>query len=333
MSMINSIPRRGFSLMELMIVVSILGVLAVLTLVGIQSLDDASMHSLDMTNQRSIARATLQHTADNKGLLLHPRTAPVSNNDFSSFANDDWFIVDNSEIPDLIKNVNDRLWVRAYDETGVDRLFTVDPGQPAEQKIERPEALSHGAAWQYMDGNIEVYKSPLDTTPRTRSYSLNCFVGPVLAADDIYARWSWNDPFYGNFVKYAVPCPTMGHVKQPGNTFCSITEDDPGHNGGTPPGHNLLGFLLHPNQEPGFSNYQIWHDLPGFWDPTRMNMSYMDGSVRPFKFTEPDLARELDTDGDGLPNHRAVFDGTDLRQLQKMLLPGVLEYRSADDQP
>ena len=40
MSMIKPIARHGFSLMELMIVVSVLGVLAALTLIGIQSLDD-----------------------------------------------------------------------------------------------------------------------------------------------------------------------------------------------------------------------------------------------------------------------------------------------------
>jgi len=332
--MIDSALRRGFTLMELMIVVAILGVLSVLTLVGIQSLDNASIHALDVTNQRAIARASTQHAADHRGRLLHPRTAPVTENDLWSFVNDGAFIVESDDLPDLVDSITDRLWVRAYDEPGVERLYTVDQGQPEQQKIERPEAMSHGAAWQYMDGNLETYKSPLDTTPRARSYSLNAFVGPELAADDIYARWSWDDPFYGSFVKYAVPCPTLSGVKQASKTFCSITEDDPGHNGGTPPGHNLLGFLLHPNQDPdSYLKNQIWHDLPGFWDPKRMNISYMDGSVRPFKFVEPDLARELDIDGDGLPDHRANFDGPDLRRLQGMLLPGVLEYRTADDLP
>ena len=81
----------------------------------------------------------------------------------------------------------------------------------------------------------------------------------------------------------------------------------------------------------GFSNYQIWHDLPGLWDPARMNMSYMDGSTRQFLFSEPNLAAALDTNGDGIPNHRANFDGPDIRRLQKQLLPGVLEFRTASD--
>ena len=177
MPMIDSALRRGFTLMELMIVVAILGVLSVLTLVGIQSLDNASIHALDVTNQRAIARASTQHAADHRGRLLHPRTAPVTENDLWSFVNDGAFIVESDDLPDLVDSITDRLWVRAYDEPGVERLYTVDQGQPEQQKIERPEAMSHGAAWQYMDGNLETYKSPLDTTPRARSYSLNAFVG------------------------------------------------------------------------------------------------------------------------------------------------------------
>jgi len=317
--------------MELMIVVAIIGVLAALTLVAVNALDDSSMHSLDMSNQRMIARANIQHGGDHAGRLLHPRTGPVTEGDIWSFANDDDFAVDQSDIPDIVDRINARLWVRAYDDGQFTRLVTIDPSQANEQKIEKIEALSDGEAWAYMDGNPETYKSPLDTTPRLRSYSLNAYVGPELAADDIYAQWSWDDPFYGSFVKYAVGCPTSATVKQPAMTFCSITEDDPGHSGGSPPGHNLYGFLLHPNQEEGYASYQIWHDLPGFWDANRMNLSYMDGSTRPFFFSDPNLAKQLDTDGDGLPNHRAVFDGPDLRALQQQLLPGVLEYRSADD--
>ena len=62
-----------------------------------------------------------------------------------------------------------------------------------------------------------------------------------------------------------------------------------------------------------------------------MNLSYMDGSPRQFLFSEPELASSLDTNGDGIPNHRATFDGPDIRRLQKQLLPGVLEYRTDSD--
>ncbi|MCH2142470.1 MAG: type II secretion system GspH family protein [Phycisphaerales bacterium] len=322
---------RGFTLMELMVVVSILAAMTALVLVSVDSMNTASMHALDMSNQRSIARANIQHAEEHQGLLLHPRTDRLSLGELNQFANDSSYDLQLEEIPALVERGDRRLWVRAYDDALATRLITVDPGQPASMKIEKVEALVDGEAWQYMDGNPANYKSPLDTTNRLRSYSLNAYIGCEISADDIYARGSWTDPFYGQFVKYSVPCPTLSYIKQPANTICSITEDDPGHSGGNPPGHNLLGFMLHPNQMAGYSNYQIWHDLPGLWDPARMNLSYMDGSTRQFLFSEPELASSLDTNGDGIPNHRATFDGPDIRRLQKQLLPGVLEYRTDSD--
>jgi hypothetical protein len=216
------------------------------------------------------------------------------------------------------------MWVRAFNDDAGQRLESLDDDTIS---AERPSALSDGAAWEYLDGNLDTYRSPLDSSKRLRSYSLNAYVGVNMTADDVYFS-SGNplNPYGGDFIKYAVGCPTMMGVKQPSRTMCSIAEDDPGESGHSP-GRNFNGFLIHPNQAIGqFENFQMWYDRPGLWDPTRINLSNMDGSTTSLEVVTPELPSILDS-------HRVVYDCPEIRQLQQRLLPGVLEFRSADDLP
>ena len=167
---IRHTARTGFTLIELMVVVSILAALAALVLVSVDSMNTASWHALDMSNQRSIARANIQHAEEHKGLLLHSRTTPLNEGEMMQFANDNDYAFQQDEVPALVERGNRRLWVRAYDDALATRLITVDPGEPAELKIEKLEALSDGEAWQYMDGNPATYKSP--PRPRTAASQL-----------------------------------------------------------------------------------------------------------------------------------------------------------------
>lgn len=319
---------RGFTLMELMVVVAILGGMAAILLVGIRALDKAAYSSVDLANQRMLARANVQHSEGNKGILLHPRTEKLDTNITSVWGNvNERYTVPVGDLSLFRDRANRRLWVRAYNDAGHQGLESIDPGQPTAADIERPASLMEGAAWQYTGGDINVYRSPIDPTTRLRSYSLNAFVGVEVSADDFDANNAFNDVFTGQFMKYAVPTPTLNHIRQPANTMCSIAEDDPGHGGGAAPGRNLHGFLVHPNQTPDqLPQYQMWHDIPALWDPTRINISYMDGSTRTHRVTDDDLTKHL-------TYHRVVYDCGDLRLLQRVLLPGILEYRSADDLP
>ncbi|MDG2477147.1 MAG: type II secretion system protein [Phycisphaerales bacterium] len=329
MSVTNpSVRRSAFTIVELLVVVAILGVLMSLVLVGVSSMDDSAMSTTDLARQRQIALASGQYAAANDGRLFHPRTAPVSSGIFESFPTDKYEVLGDPD--ELEADVTRRLWVRAYDDSGNTRLEYLDGTSYA---VELSKAFSDGAAWEYLDGNLDTYRSPLDPTRRMRSFAINSFIGVNVCADDHYFGEGSPMPFAGPFVKYAVATPTMMAIKQPSLTMCTIGEDDPGIGGG-PPGHNGHGFMMHPNQDGSdFANFQTWIDIPGLWNPRGINISHMDGSTETIKLSEPDLYDALDATGDGIPDHWVIFDGPDLQALQRRILPGVLEYRSADDLP
>jgi prepilin-type N-terminal cleavage/methylation domain-containing protein len=319
--------RSAFTIVELLLVVAILGVLMSLVLIGVGSLDDSAMSTTDLARQRQIALAEGKYAAANDSRLFHPRTAPVESGIFGAFPNT-YEVLGNPE--ELEQDVTNRLWVRAYNDAGNQRLEGLDGGA---YQVELVKAFSDGAAWEYLDGNADTYRSPLDPTRRLRSYAINSYIGVNVCADDHYFGENPPGPFAGPFVKYAVPTPTMMHIKQPSRTMCTIGEDDPGIGGG-PPGHNGHGFMMHPNQKGSdFAAFQTWIDIPGLWNPGVINISHMDGSTESIKLSEPNLYDKLDSNNDGVPEHWVIFDGPDIQALQKRLLPGVLEYRSEDDLP
>ncbi len=319
--------RSAFTIVELLLVVAILGVLMSLVLIGVGSLDDSAMSTTDLARQRQIALAAGQYAAANDSRLFHPRTAPGESGIFGAFPNT-YEVLGNPE--ELEQDVTNRLWVRAYNDSGNQRLEGLDGGA---YQVELVKAFSDGAAWEYLDGNADTYRSPLDPTRRLRSYAINSYIGVNVCADDHYFEENPLMPFAGPFVKYAVPTQTMMHIKQPSRTMCTIGEDDPGIGGG-PPGHNGHGFMMHPNQKGSdFAAFQTWIDIPGLWNPGVINISHMDGSTESIKLSEPNLYDKLDSNNDGVPEHWVIFDGPDIQALQKRLLPGVLEYRSEDDLP
>ena len=319
--------RSAFTIVELLLVVAILGVLMSLVLIGVGSLDDSAMSTTDLARQRQIALAEGKYAAANDSRLFHPRTAPVESGIFGAFPNT-YEVLGNPE--ELEQDVTNRLWVRAYNDSGNQRLEGLDGGA---YQVELVKAFSDGAAWEYLDGNADTYRSPLDPTRRLRSYAINSYIGVNVCADDHYFGENPPMPFASVFVKYAVPTQTMMHIKQPSRTMCTIGEDDPGIDD-DPPGYNRHGFMMHPNQKGSdFAAFQTWIDIPGLWNPGVINISHMDGSTESIKLSEPNLYDKLDSNNDGVPEHWVIFDGPDIQALQKRLLPGVLEYRSEDDLP
>jgi len=140
---------------------------------------------------------------------------------------------------------------------------------PDGTKIETQKALEGGVLWSYMDQNPLAYKSPLDPTQRLRSYSINSYVGNISCPDDFGC---------GTLVplpagQTSLPTSTLSKLPQPANTMCSINEE-------SPLGYNEEGWLLD-------WSVPFWEDIPAFWDSNRINMSFMDGSVKTMNILSP----------------------------------------------
>ena len=91
--------RQGFTLVEVLVVVAMVGVLLGILLVTLGTAQDSAKTATDLSNQSQIIKANLNFSVDNKGRLLHPRT-----------------LFDPNE-PNLNADANNRMWVRDS-ETG-----------------------------------------------------------------------------------------------------------------------------------------------------------------------------------------------------------------------
>jgi len=259
----------GFTLTELMVVISVVGLLLSFLIVSLSSVQNSAMATVDLSNQGQIVKANNTFALDNKGRLLHPR-------------NEDLLFTG-----DLNDEARERMWVRDY-------VYS-DPGNiDSNTGWGTVEALNEGAAWDYI-GNADIYKSPLDPTLRLRSYSLNSFVGVNKGADDNSTYGTHTPPPY--FGSNYTPCPTLTGIRQPSRTMGCIIEENHDDNGNVV--NNLHGFLVHPGTGTGvFIPY--WEDAPAInWDPGKVHLAYMDGStytyaLSDYKQLEDDLVGEGD---------------------------------------
>ena len=288
---------RGFTLVELMVVIVILALLISLFLVASGAISNSALSTEDTAKLRSLAMANAAYAVDHKQRLLSPRTEP--NGEESTEAQ--------------IK----RFWVKSFD----DNIESV-----GDARIDLSTALSEGAAWQYI-GDEAAYKSPLDNTDRLRSYSLNSFVGVDRCADE-YPQMS--GVFLPAFnTRYRVPCQTVADIPQPSGTICAIGEVDQGF-GGFAETANANGWCVSPNP-----NMAIWKDTPALWNRNRVNISLMDGSTETIVLQQDDALRDKINQSGSTHDITIGFsdqDKVDFQQFNKRLLPGVLEYRSANDQ-
>ncbi len=303
MMTLNVTIRRGFTLIELMVVIVILGLVASLLIVTAGSISSTAKSSKDSSNLRAIARANASHAIDNKERLFSPRTEPHTGT--------------GPDNPSSTVEQIRRMWVHAFNDN-VDDL--------GNSRIEIQAALTKGAAWEYL-GDATAYKSPLDSTERIRSYSLNAFIGVDRCADE-YPQMS------GVFVpafntRYRVACRTSADIPQPGMTICAIGEVDFGQ-AGYAETSNINGWLVSPNP-----NMPIWKDTPALLNGNRVNISLMDGSVDTIVLQQAELIRNKVAQTGS--SHNIMIGATDqdkvdFQAFNSRLLPGVLNYRTAADQ-
>ncbi len=300
------LAKRGFTLVELLIVIAIIAILIALVTVAAGMMLGKAKSTKDSGNQRMLGQSTFSHSTDHMGKLLHPRTGPTGAPGAPS-----------------TQDQLDRLWIAAYDQdvNGDDRLV-VQGGEYIEMK----SALEEGAAFPYI-GDVTAFQSPLDptigdvstfvadgnfTNDRIRSYALNAFVGVEWGADD-WTVYRDNPPLNLGTKNFWRSTETLSQIPQPASTMCSIGEQDSY-------GRNGHGWLVAPTNN--FSSFRHWSDFPAFWDGRNVNMSFVDGSTGSITLESDKLKEnwlQYGHDHFNLSNCEVEY-----KKFHGVLLPGVI---------
>ena len=304
-----NLPRRpGFTLVELMVVVAIMVIILSALIAGIRNMQLQARTTACLSNQRQLSMANQTYAADNNGRLTSPRT-------------------DNSAIVGSGLPTIPNTWVNTN-------------GALCAGNLETHKSLETGALWNYVGGTPQAYISPLDPTAissndltappsncpngRVRSYSFNAFVGvgalnPDQRCDD---WWQFPDP---NSIDYPdayrgaqFKTVTLSQIPQPSGTMSTIAEED-AYN------YNLHGWCIRVRPPTGLAG--DWIDTPALWNPGRVMVSFMDGSIDAPAIIYRELAEIMQPDPASAPIHFAVETGTRPahKYMSGILLPGIVK--------
>jgi prepilin-type N-terminal cleavage/methylation domain-containing protein/prepilin-type processing-associated H-X9-DG protein len=300
-------PKRAFTLVELLLVITIIAIVLALILVAVQSLQNSARATACLSNQRQLALANQTYATDNNGRLSSPRT--------------DSSAIVGGGLPTL-----PNCWV--------DTNNTVCSGNR-----ETDAALKKGSLWTYLGENSKVYVSPMDPTARrdftdtsppancpdgrVRSYSFNAFVGvgalnPAVRCDDFWTFPDPESPDYPDIYRGSqYKTVTMSQIPTPSRTMATIAEED-AYN------FNLQGFCIRVRPPGGLLG--DWIDTPALWNPGRVNISYMDGSVEAPNIIYKELAEIMQPNPNAPPIHFAqeLGERPAHRFMTGILLPGIL---------
>lgn len=283
--------HRGFTLVELLVVIAIVAVVMGLVLIGIGRLQTMSRATACLANQRQIVLANMAYASDHEGRLVSPRT--------------------DSRPPQPGMRNTFNCWVNTAVAGGLTG------------GVESVKSLAAGALWSYIGQNPNVYVSPMDPTGRVRSYSLSAFVG---VGDSDYARRA-NDAYgFPDPESPETPEPyrnarfstaTLARIPQPSRTMASITEEDSA-------GYNFAGWII--AVAPPMSTARQWMDSPALWNPGRVNLAYLDGSVESPAIIYDQLARLMQPSPAKPPIHNVIEPGDHpaFRFMAGIILPGIV---------
>lgn len=280
-------PASGFTLVELLVVVAIVALL-IAVLMPVFSRVRANARAANcLVNERSIALAVSTYTQSNGGKLPSPRTDPGNagyTHPVSGVA--------------YTSGSTGHTWVKTSATGGLD---TVDGVQQETEK-----SLQGGVLWPYLDSGVKAYRSPNDPTNRVRSYSLNSYIGNRFCPDD------W-DP------DSQVPLPndeplstdSMTKIPRPAQTLAVIVDEART----STRDYNFQGWLI------DWSN-PYWIDTPAFWDDTRVNIAFLDGSTKTLNIFSDQFIADAGADGDfNEPAPAGAWHA-----MRQHLLPGRLDY-------
>lgn len=234
----------AFTLVELLVVIAIIAVLVAIVLIAVGKFREQARLVQCMSNQHQLQVGLVGYSQENGGKFISPRTSPLGS------------------LP------RDLLWVRSYNGDGNIRLDS--------QGFETIEALQDGALWDYV-GDAAAYRSPLDPTPRIRSYAVNGFISD-LPDNPSNPEFAWGPV-----------ADRISRVRNPSNTLYTIPEQDKNAN------FNSQGWVIDVYN-------RVWKDFPAFWEPRgRTVASFVDGSSRIIEFADVNLA-------DKIPGHETPAD-------------------------
>ncbi len=308
----NGHIAKAFTLVELLVVISILGILISLVLVGVARALNASRATVCRGNLRSIGIAANTYSTSNKGVLPSPRTDTPAG----------WSTL-KSDLNDPTSNVRDDAantyigWVRTEN---ISNPSFDSIGGTAPDEYETPVALESGSLYPYI-GNSNTYKSPEDASNRIRSYSLNAFVGVMYCNDENDADGlAKNHPF---------DTRTISRIQKPAETLLALPEADPTKG---QRGWNINGFRGNPdvtmkNSDTGpvYANGK-WIDAPALWNAGFINMAMVDGSVTAYQIQSPQMINgELQSQWKAGAYPDMPDTWIDLYNLKMMLLPGKIK--------
>lgn len=284
---------RGFTLVELLLVISIIAIVTALVIVATRQLQNRARATACLSNQRQLSLANQSYATDNAGRLVSPRTDSIP--------------------PAGAMRPTSNCWVNTAAVGGKASGF------------ETVKSLEGGALWSYAGSSPQAYLSPMDPTGRVRSYSFSGFVG---VGDNVYERraddwYSFPDPESPDmtepFRNTQIRTVTLAQIPQPSRTLATITEHD--RNASANDKYNFQGFVV--QVAPPLGPAGVWIDTPALWNTGRINISYMDGSIDAPNIIYEELATAFEASPEG---HDVTETGSRpaFRFLSSILLPGIV---------
>lgn len=215
--------RRAFTLVELLVVISIVVLVLAILFPVLAQLRGTARSTTCLTHQRSLAQAYMTYATDNSSRYVSPRTDPTTNVDVPATG---------------VAYTTTHAWVRAIGGN----LAMGSTGL----RSELPASIEQGALFPYTDRSLDAYRSPLDPTDRVRSYSINAYVGVYFPDDAGYNTTVQLPPGEVN-----LDTRTMSKITQPSRTMCTISEQDPY-------GYNRQGWLIDWENPTWFDKPSFW---------------------------------------------------------------------------